>query len=287
MSPLLPDDAHIAVVAPSGIHGVERFEAGLAIAREHGLHLHPYPELLKPHRYLAGSDDHRAHQLLDALTDPRWDAVWISRGGYGITRILDRIRPEALPPRTVIGFSDVTALFAALHPHVGPLVHGPVVHSLPGTDRASVEHLFSLLAGHPVPALNGQTWVHGEAEGWLCGGNLCMLATLCGTPWQLDTRGAIVVLEDVGEPAYRIDRMLQQLVSAGGLDGVAGVAVGRFVHCRLPDDADWALSDVILDHLEPLGVPVVGDLPIGHGPDNHAFPWGARAHLAHGRLAWS
>jgi muramoyltetrapeptide carboxypeptidase len=90
----------------------------------------------------------------------------------------------------------------------------------------------------------------------------------------------------VGEPAYRIDRMLQQLASAGGLDGVAGVAVGRFSGCKVPEDADWVLSDVLLDHLERLGVPVVGDLPIGHSASNHAFPWGASARLADGHLAW-
>ena len=124
----------------------------------------------------------------------------------------------------------------------------------------------------------------GECTGPVLGGNLAVLAALCGTPWQLDARNAILVLEEVGEPAYRIDRLLQQLRDAGVFDRVAGVAVGQLVDCRVPKDATFTLRDVFLDHLVQLRVPAVGGLPIGHGPANRAFVWGTEGTLRDGRL---
>jgi len=280
--------APIAVVAPAGAFDPARLQAGVAIARAHGRDLTLFPDLLRPVRYLASSDEQRASQLVEALTDPGWTAVWIARGGFGITRILHALETVELPARPVIGFSDATALFAALWRRgVGPLVHGPVLHSLSATDEGSIEHLFDMLAGRPAAPLEGETWVAGVAEGPIVGGNLATLTSLCGTPWQLDARDAVLVLEEVGEYAYRIDRMLQQLTDAGVFDRVAGVAVGQLVDCRLPADATFTFRDVMLDHLGRLGVPVVGDLPIGHGPANRAFVWGTRGTLRDGRLEQS
>ncbi len=215
--------------------------------------------------------------------------MWIARGGYGLTRILDRLRGLSLPKdRPVIGFSDVTALFSALHrAGVGPLVHAPVVHSLSNTDADDRRQLWGLLRGEAPEPLHGSQWVAGDAEGWLCGGNLCLLASLCGTPWQIDARGAIVVLEEVGEHPYRIDRMVQQLRSSGFFEGVVGVALGEMVGCNPPEGADWTLRDVLTEHLAALGIPVLGELPIGHGARNRPFVWGARAQLADEHLSWS
>ncbi len=288
MSPLLAPGARVAVVAPAGVHNVARLEAGLDIARAHGVQLELVPDLLAPHRYLAGNDAHRLRQLTDVLTDPAWDAVWISRGGYGVTRLLPILAFDQLVAKPIIGFSDVTALFCALHPlGLGPLIHGPVVHSLPGTNAASTAHLFAMLAGHSPAPLVGDSWVEGHAQGPVVGGNLCLLAALCGTPWQLDVSGCILVLEEVGEPAYRVDRMLQQLLSAGGLRGVRGIALGQFERCRVPERATWTLQQVLTEQLSPLGVPVVGNLPIGHGPSNYAFPWGVNARVGAGTLSWA
>lgn len=286
MNAIVPAGTPIAVVAPCGVYDPAKLDEGLRIARAFGHDVRPFPGMLKPHRYLAADDDARLAHLVEALTSPDYGAVWIARGGYGLTRLLPRLPVDDLVARPVIGFSDVTALFAALHPKVYPLIHAPMPHSLPATDEASRTHLFDLLAGAPLPALHGESWIGGEARGWLCGGNLAVLAALCGTPWQLDADGAILVLEDIGEAPYRIDRLLQQLVSAGVLEGVAGIALGEFTKCDPPDGSGWTLRDVLLDHLRPLGVPVVGNLPVGHGAANRAFPWGARARLADGRLAW-
>jgi muramoyltetrapeptide carboxypeptidase len=271
---LVEKGAPIAVIAPSGICDPARLEAGLAIARAAGHDLRPFPGMRQPHRYLSAPDDVRLAQLIEAFRSPDYAAVWLARGGYGLTRLLPLL-PDDLPIKPVIGFSDGTALFSALHVRGFPLVHGPVVHSLPITDPASCDALFDVLAG-ARPPLTGAAWRGGAAAGPVIGGNLAMFAALCGTPWQIDTHGAIVILEDVGEAPYRVDRMLQQLVSAGGLHGAAGVAFGQFTGCAPPADATWTLRDVLLEGI-PEGVPVMGDLAVGHGGSNRAFVWGAAA----------
>ncbi len=281
---LVPAGAPIAVVAPSGAHNVERFEAGLAIARGLGFDLRPTEGLLQPHRYLAAPDEVRLGQLRDALTSPDVAAVWAARGGYGLTRIIDELDTRGVDRRPVIGFSDLTALFCALRGTEATCVHGPVVHSLPGTDDASRDHLARLLTGRPLEPMSGTAWVEGDAAGPMLGGNLCLLAATCGTRHQLDAAGGLLLLEEIGEPAYKVDRMLQQLVSAGVFRGVAGVVLGEFTDCRVPDGADYALQDVLLDHLAPLGVPVLAEVPIGHASANRAFVWGSVGRIQRGRL---
>ncbi len=275
--------ARIAVVAPSGIFDPVRLEAGLALARAHGLDPQPFPAMLAPYRFLAADDATRAAHLIQALTEPGWDAVWIARGGYGLTRLLDRIPYDRLDERPVIGFSDVTALLQALPAHV-PRVHGPMPHSLPITDAASVDALFDLLAGVPVSPLQGTAFVPGHAEGPLVVGNLTMFAALCGTRWQPRWRDAIVVLEDVGEAPYRIDRVLQQLRQSGAFDGVAAVCFGEFDKCSPGPGTGYALEEVLVDAVYDLGVPVLGMLPVGHGARNRAVVWGAAARIEGAQL---
>lgn len=277
----------IAVIAPCGAYDVDRFEAGLAIARAHGFDLRPLPGNLQPHRYLAAPDSVRRDQLIEAFTDPAYGAVWIARGGYGLTRILDDLPIDDFERRPVIGFSDVTALFSVLYKNgLGPCIHGPVVHSLPKTDEASLDALFALLNGER-PVLHGRTWVEGSVTAPVAGGNLCLMAATAGTSQQLDVSGHILVLEEIGEPAYRVDRMLQQCTDSGVFDGLAGVALGEFVACRVPEGADWTLEDMLRDHLERLAIPVVADLPIGHGLANQPFVWGDIATLDSGTLAFA
>ena len=286
---MLSSSSRIAVVAPGHIFNEDRLRAGLDLIREAGFQAEPLPDLLRPHRYFAAPDEHRAAHLVEALTSEDWDAVWMARGGSGMTRLLARLDQTRLrADRPVLGFSDASALFCAMHARgAGPLLHAPVVHSLANTEPADREALWALLRGEPATPLYGEPWAAGTADGWLCGGNLAVIAAVCGTPWQLDARGAILVLEDVGEAPFRIDRMLQQLASSGVFDGVAGVAVGILDGCNPPAGATWTLKEIFLEHLGPLGIPVLGEVPVGHGTRNRPFPWHATAHIEGSTLSWT
>jgi muramoyltetrapeptide carboxypeptidase len=270
--------ARIGVVAPAGIYDPEGLQQGMNLLLDWGYTCVVGPNLGASHRYMAGTDAARLHDLQWALSDPDLDAVWIARGGYGLNRILNGLDLSALDERPVIGFSDVTSLHVALYQGAGKSgIHGPVLHSLGHhPTEASRKHLKALLEGEHAFSMGGENWREGPASGPVVGGNLCMLASLCGTRWQLKAEGCILMLEDVGEAPYKLDRMLQQLGMAGCMDGIVGVAVGDFSECKAPEGADWSLRDLVC---EAVDVPVIGGLPVGHGPDNHAFVFGAPARI--------
>lgn len=264
----LKPGAHIAVIAPASSFDPEKLASGLEILKEAGFRPQPVGELMAPHRYLAASDDHRLEHLTQALTEHKWDAVWAVRGGFGITRILDRLSTTGIGNKPVLGFSDLTPLLEALRSTPAFGIHAPVIHSLAATDEASRSHLFALLAGEARP-IDATPWVTGSAAGPVVGGNLSLIAATCGTPHQLDARGAIVVLEEVGEPAYKIDRMLTQCRQAGAFRGAVGFIIGQFDRCTV--GRSFTLRDLFEEHLGDLGIPISGEAPIGHGPANRAF----------------
>ena len=205
-------------------------------------------------------------------------------------RLLDLVDFDAMAaagPKILVGYSDLTALHQALSARLGLVtVHGPVLTSLGGGDEETREHLRRLLLEPSAgPLLTGLTRVlGGRAEGPVVGGNLALLASGIGTRNVVSAAGCIVLLEDVAEPAYRIDRMLTQLLRSGWFDGVAGVVVGDFTAVDLwnqddpPSTGDDVL-DVVLERLTPLGVPLVTGAPVGHGPRNLAVPLGVPAEL--------
>lgn len=281
MTALLSPGARIAAIAPASRYPIDARDRGLEQLRAWG-YTPVVPEgTLDPVRSLAASDEVRLRHLQQALDDPGIDAIWAIRGGYGVTRILDRINWSTARPKPVFGFSDLTPLLDQVARRLGaPAVHGPVLTSLASSDAATLSWLRDLLNGTPHSPLVGTSWVPGVAEGPVVGGNLCLLAATCGTAAQLDATGAIVVLEEIGEPAYRVDRMLQQCRSAGVFDGIAGVALGSFTDCHAPADQGWDINDVLRDHLLGLGVPVLADLPIGHAPANRAFVVRSHARIA-------
>ena len=206
-------------------------------------------------------------------------------------RIVDGIDLDAVrrDPKVVVGFSDITALQLALWRGARlATVHGPGAAWL--DERTGPESAESLrravMTTEPVvvAARPGEetapvrlTGAHPIAAGPLLGGNLCLLAASVGTPDQPDLRGAVLLLEEVAEPPYKVDRMLLHLRRSGALDGVAGVAVGQFTECA--DEWTTTIVDVLLEHLETLGVPVLGGLPIGHGRDQLTVPLGVSATL--------
>ncbi len=264
----------------------DRYRAGLAILAARYTIVHDYQPAAPdgPLPYLAGDDEARAGALDAALRDERVEAIFCARGGYGSSRLLGRLDGEALRRRRplLVGFSDVTALHCWAARLGVPSVHGPVVSQLarlPEEDRAA---LFALLEGE-APALSGlECLVPGTASGPLLGGNLTLLAHLCGTPQQPDLHGRLLLLEEVGEAPYRIDRLLTQLELAGVLDGVAGVVVGELTGCDAAAERHLPAHDaraVVACRLGALGVPTVLGAPVGHGARNVALPLGVPAHL--------
>jgi muramoyltetrapeptide carboxypeptidase len=279
------------VVAPASPFEPAALEAGLAVLRDAlGLHPRLRSDITSRRGYLAGDDARRLEEWREAVADPEARAIFCARGGYGSMRLLAAIDPAPLlaRPKLLVGFSDVTALHALLNRAGLATVHGPVVTQLGRAPVEAVAHLAALLFGgapHPgaweAPApgaglAGGATLTPGRAAGPLLGGSLAMLAHLCGTPFFPPLDGAILVLEDVGERPYRLDRCLTQLGLAGALRQVAGVAVGQLTGC---DDGDGAAAEAVRGLVRALGVPAAEGFPFGHEDRNLALPLGPRATL--------
>lgn len=276
--------ARVALVAPAGPLGPGVLDKAIDRCRTLGLEPVVYPAATRRTGYLAGSDEERLADLQAAFDDQATDGVWALRGGYGTLRILDgldlaRQRRDPIP---FIGFSDNTNVHA-LHGQAGVVsFHGPHPGAdfPPETEASFRAALFSGEAPGPLTSRPGDHAPHvlseGRAEGRLIGGNLAILASLCGSRDSISARGRILFLEDVGEPAYRVDRMLHQLLRAGVLDGVAGLAFGRFT------GVSEGLSDILAvlsEFADRLGVPAVADLPFGHVEHNCTVPVLASARL--------
>jgi muramoyltetrapeptide carboxypeptidase len=205
-------------------------------------------------------------------------------------RLLPRIEAARLlhPPRWVIGFSDITALHAALNQAGLVTVHGPMVAFLPRTPPEALEHLEALLFGRarrpadgeppgPGAGLVGTGVIRpGAAAGPLVGGSLTLLAHLCGTRWQPRLAGAVLFVEDVAEEPYKLDRYVTQLRLSGALDGVRAVCVGQLARCDAPGQSG---AETVRELVRALGVPAIEGLPAGHERDNRALPLGGLAHV--------
>lgn len=245
--------------------------------------------------FLAGDDDARLADLHAAFADPDVRAVWCVRGGWGSPRLLDRLNFDLLAahPKILIGFSDLTGLHVPINQRLGLITfHGPMVASNLGTDKwqqsawavESLRRCVEAGRGAPGPLSQGRpefmgrTLVPGTAVGTTVGGNMSLLSALLGTPYGLDDRpGRILLLEEVDERPYRVDRMLTQLRLALKLSAVAGVALGQFTD--LSDEEKPLIEAVFQDRLGDLGKPVVAGLPFGHEDPAGCVPLGAPARL--------
>jgi muramoyltetrapeptide carboxypeptidase len=289
---LVPGDL-VAVVAPSGPVAPDRLARGVALLESWGLRVRLQPRVLstyEPLTYLAADDHGRADDLTAAWTDQRVAAVWAARGGYGAQRMVDLVDWPALRMagrKPFVGFSDITALHTRLGRDLDQVtVHGPVLGSAEQLDdAASVTSLRTLIMEPPGPGtvlVGGRSAVSGVGHGRLVGGNLSLIAADVGVEAPPEV-SAIAVFEDIGEDGYRIDRMLTQLLRSRWFDQVTGVVVGEF--SPVPGAAPTAsglAGTVIADRLARLGIPVLTDVAVGHGPRNLALPLGAAVTLAAG-----
>lgn len=283
----LAEGDRVAVVAPSGPVPKDRLDAGCDLLRSWGLDVVVMPHVLDAHpsfSYLAGSDADRARDLQSAWCDPTIAAVLCARGGYGVQRmsgLLDWSAMAAAEPKVFVGYSDITALHSAFARHLGvATLHGPMVAteaflSSPSTASLLRSMLFSpssaeaLVLGGP----SARALVPGLASGVTVGGCLALLAAETGTPTGLPSAaGALVLLEDVGEKAYRLDGFVTHLLRSGWFDGVAGIALGSWDECE-------PVEELMFDRLGGLGVPIVTELGFGHGPSTITVPLGVPATL--------
>ncbi len=281
----------MALISPAGPADPARVARGAALLRGWGLRVTIGAHAHARTGYLAGADPARLGDLNTAMADPRVRAVVCTRGGFGTQRIVDDIDVAAVvaDPKLVVGFSDITALHLALWRRARlATVYGPGAAWVDErTGPESAESLRrTLMHAEPVVLTAADTeetfrvrrGAHaGVASGTLLGGNLALLAASVGTPDQPDPRGAILLVEDVNEPPYRVDRMLTQLHRAGALIGLSGVAVGQFTDCG--SDTAPTVPDVLADRFGALGVPVLGGLRIGHGVGQLSVPLGVPAVL--------
>jgi muramoyltetrapeptide carboxypeptidase len=291
----------VGLVAPSAApNDPEHIRFAIETLESLGFRVRPGAHLFDRDGYFAGADAARAADLNAMFADDSVGAVWCVRGGYGASRLLPMLDYDLMrrKPKALIGFSDITALHMAIHTQVGLVsFHGPVAwraftpYTLGELRRVLCETSVPVRVGAPPPfeAREGQvdrenrvtTLVSGQARGRLLGGNLCLMAHLTGTPYAPDLRGAILFLEDIDEPYYRIDRFLTQLWLSGGLEGVAGVAFGKFTRCE-PSASfvqNRVLEDILAERCRVLGVPAVAGLMIGHVDDQTTLPIGCLAEL--------
>ena len=280
--PALRSEGTIALIAPAGPAALDVEKAGQWM-RTRGYDLRIFPGGYARDGYLAGSDEVRLRDLHTAFANPEIDAIFCLRGGYGTPRLLDSLDFDLLRanPKPFVGYSDITALHLAISRYAGFVTfHGPMLNAdlLGDKEQPTEASLLSMLRGqlgagsllaHPV-AYPLTTIAPGIACGRLLGGNLSMIAALMGTPFEIDAAGIILLIEDVNEPIYRIDRLLTHLHLAGKLAQVAGVLVGD-----VADVDKAALERLLKQTFEPLCIPVLAGWRRGHCDPNLTLPMGA------------
>jgi len=276
--PLQPGDAIRLAAASSALSpdSLERLQAGMAVLESWGLQVLPHPEPLRRWGHLAGRDEQRRDDL--AAEAPLLACL---RGGWGAARLLEAgTTPDC--SGWLLGFSDVTSLLWARAAQGRPGgIHGPLLTTLAAEPVWSQQRLRQLLfggAGAELPALTGVAWCGGVATGPLLVGNLTVATHLLGTPHLPNLRGAVLVLEDVGEAPYRLDRLLTHWRLCGALQQLAAIGFGRFNDCDDPDSPSDCES-VLRERTQDLGIPVLAGLPVGHEPGNAALPLGRLARL--------
>ncbi|MFB1097822.1 LD-carboxypeptidase [Terribacillus sp. JSM ZJ617] len=280
----------IGIVSPAGPIKREELEQGIKIVESLGLHVKLGKHVFDKYGYLAGSDSDRATDLNDMFKDDEVKGIICSRGGYGSARIVEMLDYEAIKqnPKVLLGYSDITYLHTAIRQRTGLITfHGPMVASDMGeSDFAKLS--YDLLQQFFIPqdvvyttAISPlEAIVHGRATGALVGGNLSLLTSTLGTPDEIDTKGKLLLLEDVSESPYKIDSMLNQLKLAGKLDQAAGILIGDFTDCEAKDpETSLSFDQVLVDYLTDLEKPVLKGFRIGHCNPNITVPLGTEAKM--------
>lgn len=285
--------ARIAIVAPASclkVEGEEREKVLTQVVQvlaDIGLEAVLYPTCRSGYAYLGGTDEERAKDIMDAFTDPSIDGIFCLRGGYGVQRMLDLLDFDKIKenPKWFAGYSDITALHIALNQKCELITyHAP----MPSTEMIDDKYdaytkewlekaMFGVLQGELPSYTECEAMNGGKAEGVLCGGNLSLVSSSLGTPYEIDTKGKILFLEDVGESPYRIDGMINHMRLAGKFDDCAGIVMGYYTNCE-PEDTAMTLKQIFKDLL-PGDKPVILNYSCGHELPTMTLPLGKMAKL--------
>ncbi len=283
----LSEGDKVGIVATANKVNKENTIHGIEILKSWGLEVKVGKFVFHTFHQFSGTDEQRAEDLQNMINDHEVKAIFMVRGGYGSTRIIDQINFSSLKeyPKWICGFSDITAF----HLHLLNLgiagIHSPMPSFLYALNQHSLQRFHDLIFGKKMSYINDNHKFnnHGVATGKLTGGNLSIICNTIGTNSEIKTRGQIMFIEDVGEQLYHLDRMMVQLKRAGFLKHLAGLIVGQFSDMKDDDDSfGFDAYEIIYTHTREYGYPVAYDFPIGHTSDNHAIPVGVVAKLTVG-----
>ncbi|GLR15421.1 S66 peptidase family protein [Portibacter lacus] len=283
----------IGIISPAGVLTEEKIQTSIDKAISYGFRVKEGKYLRKKFGYLAGKDEQRLEDFHSMYSDPEVKGIWCARGGYGCTRILDKIDFRLIKknPKVLIGYSDITALLNAIYQRTGIVgFHGPLGASEDNTFSRTilrdltmnVEKRVTIEPFYPVDTSydDVKSIIPGQATGIAVGGNLSLIAAMVGTPYEIKFKDKIVFIEDVGEEPYRIDRMLTQVVESSDIARARGIVLGQFSGCN-PDNPERSLSlmQVLEDRLKSLNIPCVYGLNFGHVAHNFTIPIGANVNV--------
>lgn len=270
----------IGVAAPSARFDDKLLQKGIQCLKMMGFLVYAPDSIYKEKRYLAGSDQDRAKVVNDLFSDTRIKGIISARGGFGAMRMLEYLDWDKIQgnPTLFMGFSDASALINILVQKGGiPAIHGPNLVSLAKAEQVTLDGFYRAVTGqlNEISIEEGKWLVAGKGSGLLKGGNLATLVHMIGTQFTPEFHNGILFIEDIGEPAYKIDRMLSQMKMAGLFDHIRGVVAGSFEGCANSDYIPEILSEIFNEYQ----IPVCMGLDAGHGAVNLSLPMGVHVTL--------
>lgn len=294
LPPSLKKGDTIGVIAPASPIKTDDFEKAICFFQDLGLQVQLGKHLYEEYGYLAGTDEQRLEDFHDMITNPDIKGIIFARGGYGTARIAPAIDYSLIKknPKIIWGYSDITFLHTAIRQRTGLVTfHGPMVVSdinkeaFDSLSASGFSQLFQptrLVYSENISPLKVISYgTSGEsAKGQLVGGNLSLIASTLGTPFEIDTKGKILFIEDIGEQPYQVDRMLQQLTQAGKIAEASGIVVGDFAESEPKSTPSFTMEEVFQQYFGKLSIPVLSGFKIGHCFPHFAIPLGTEAILS-------
>ncbi|WP_103191669.1 S66 peptidase family protein [Formosa algae] len=287
--PYLKAGDTVAIVAPSGVlrNKYDVIERARELFKSWGLQTVVGPNVFNQNGHFAGTDDERAADFQWALDDPKIKAIWCARGGYGTVRMIDKLdyAKFKLQPKWVIGYSDITAIHNQIHNLGYESMHAMMCVSLPNDETTIAETISTFkdaIFGKQLSyTLKGSNYNKpGMVTAPITGGNLTLLHTMLGSETSIDASGEILFIEEIGEYAYHIDRMLQSLKRAGYFEHCKGILVGDMSKVRKnPTPFGQTIEEIILELVAEYDFPVAFNMPAGHEKDNRAMILGSTVTL--------